>query len=331
MQNISLTYQNPVYDQYMADPFIMAHTVRYYAYGTSPEPLDGRWFPVLESGDMVHWESRGGALYPPLGADEFWAPAVAFWDGVFVLYYSAHGIEGRDHQLRVATSISPLGPFQDTGQVLSPNDPFSIDAHPFQDADGQRYLFYAHDFLESSTSYRVGTGIVVDRLLDHTRLEGQPRLVVRPHADWQLFQTARRMYDCVYDWYTVEGPAVLVRNNRYYCFYSGGSWKCDNYGISYVVSDHPLGPYRLSPQSDGPILKSVPGKVIGPGHNSWVQTEGTGQFFAVYHAWDAARTRRLMRIDPVFWDNDQPYFDGPTWTPQDLFRTSPSNSAQEAG
>src|SRR4051812_15431777 len=115
------TYTNPVYDQYFADPFVLRHNGRYYAYGTGPT-TDGRPFPMLESADLIHWEPRGGALIPP-GGDAFWAPEVAYHDNTFYLYYSAHGIEGRDHQLRVATSRDPLGPFKDAGRVLVPDEP----------------------------------------------------------------------------------------------------------------------------------------------------------------------------------------------------------------
>jgi GH43 family beta-xylosidase len=305
-----LTYENPVYDQYLADPFVLEHEGHYYAYGTGPT-VDGKCFPLIYSTDLVHWESKGCALLPVAGASEFWAPEVAYHDGTFYMYYSAHGINGRDHQLRVATSHAPLGPFEDTGCLLAPDDPFTIDAHPFQDVDGQWYLFYAHDFLTQEDDYRVGTGIVVDRLVSMTQLAGEPRVVVRPHADWHLFRLQRSMYGSVYDWYTIEGPAMRFHNDKYYCFYSGGAWEHDNYGVFYVIADHPLGPYRRPTDTDGPILRSVPGKVIGPGHNSFT-TGPDGEEYIVYHGWDAKMTARLMRIDPLRWDGDHPVILGPT-------------------
>src|SRR3954449_2705441 len=54
----SLTYSNPVYDGYFADPAVI-RTSRgdYWAYGTGHGPeRDGRQFPVLHSPDLVHWE-----------------------------------------------------------------------------------------------------------------------------------------------------------------------------------------------------------------------------------------------------------------------------------
>src|SRR5690606_38307841 len=110
------------------------------------------------------------------------------------------------------------------------------------------------DFLTLDGDQRVGTGIVVDRLIDMTRLAGAPHTVVRPHADWQLFQAQRPMYGGVYDWHTIEGAATRVHQGKIYCFYSGGAWERENYGVSYVAADHPLGPYER-PAHDGPLLK----------------------------------------------------------------------------
>jgi len=313
---MQLTYVNPVYDQYFADPFVLRHAGRYYAYGTGPEGPERMQFPVLTSADLVQWECVGWALTPLPEANQYWAPEVAFSEGVFYLYYSADGVAGRDHQLRVATSATPTGPFVDTGRVLAPNTPFSIDAHPFQDRDGSWYLFYARDFLTSDGDHRVGTGIVVDRMRDMMTLAEEPRIVVRPYSDWQLFEAQRAIYGGVFDWHTVEGPAVRIHQGHYYCFYSGGAWRNDNYGVSYVIADHPLGPYRR-PAHETRLLKSVPGKVIGPGHNSFVLGPD-GCEYAVYHAWPPDMSARLMRLDRLIWQGADPVIEGPTLTPQNI-------------
>ncbi|MBX3062706.1 MAG: glycoside hydrolase family 43 protein [Anaerolineae bacterium] len=303
----------------MADPFVLRHANRYYAYGTAPKQADGRHFPVLESSDLINWQPRGGALIPP-GGDEFWAPEVAYQDGLFYLYYSVRGLEGRDHHLRVATSKQPIGPFTDCSLRLVPDEPFTIDAHPYRDVDGTWYLFYSQDFLSQDGDWRVGTGIVVDRMVSMTALEGKPQLVVRPFADWQLFQSQRAMYDNVYDWYTIEGAALRVHNGRYYCFYSGGAWERENYGVSYVVAEHPLGPYQ---RVEGlPLIRSIPAQVIGPGHNSFTHAPNEEEVI-VYHGWDAEKQNRLMRVDRLLWNGDKPIINGPTWTPQPSFSSLP--------
>jgi GH43 family beta-xylosidase len=311
---------NPVYGEYFADPFVLSHQGTYFAYGTAPDAGGGWAFPVLQSTDLVYWQNMGWALQKPTGALDCWAPEVAWADGRFFMYYSTVMPGEQGQRLRVATSDMPLGPFKDAGLALVPDQPFSIDAHPFRDADGQWYLYYARDFVPPEVSDYVGTGIVVDRLLAMTRLAGDPRLVVRPHAAWQLFESQRAMYGAIYDWHTIEGPAVRRHNGRYYCFCSGGAWASECYGVSYVVADRPLGPYRLPDRVAGPIFRSVPGRVLGPGHNSFVAAPDGQQEYSVYHAWDPAMTARLMRIDRLDWLGDEPILNGPTWDSQPMPR-----------
>lgn len=311
------TYQNPVYPDTMADPFVLKHEGAYYAYGTAPGGADGRQIPVLRSTDLVDWEPLGHALLPN-GAEHYWAPEVAFHEGRFYMYYSSGSApEGTDQQLRVAVSNDPAGPFTDTGRILVPDQAFSIDAHPYRHTDGHWYLFYCVDFLEEAGEHRVGTGIVVDRLLDMQTLEGKPQVVVRPHQDWHVFRKERPMYGGVYDWHTVEGAFVQVHAGRIYCFYSGGAWERENYGISYVVADHPLGPYR-TPEGghEALVMRSRPGAVIGPGHNSFTTSPDGSQTWIVYHAWDVAQTTRRMCIDLLEWEGERPVTKGPSSGPQ---------------
>jgi GH43 family beta-xylosidase len=312
------TYRNPVYPEVMADPFVLRHDGAYYAYGTAPAGPDGRQVPVLRSTDLVHWDPIGHALLP-IGETHYWAPEVAAHDGRFYMYYSAGSApEGTDQKLRVAVASHPAGPFVDSGKLLVPDQAFAIDAHPFRAEDGQWYLFYCVDFLELADDYRVGTGIVVDRLVDMTTLAGDPRVVVRPHADWHVFRKGRAMYGGVYDWHTVEGAAVLFHDGRYYCFYSGGAWERDNYGVSWVVAEHPLGPYARPEGGQEPLLMRTPrnGELIGPGHNSFTVAPAGDATWIVYHAWDRAQTGRRMCIDRLDWNGDVPSTPGPTWTDQ---------------
>jgi beta-xylosidase len=305
-------YTNPVYDGYFADPFVLRHGDVYYAYGTIAER--GRTLPALRSDDLVEWRPLGDVLEPLDPAREvYWAPEVAQVDGTFHMYYSAGREEGEEHQLRVARADAPEGPFVDVDVVLCPKDPFSIDAHPFRDEDGRWYLFYCLDFLEGE---RVGTGIVVDELPEPTRLAGAPREVVRPFADWNLFQRDRFWYGRTWDWYTVEGPFVRKRGGRYYCFFSGGAWRQPNYGVSYAVADDPLGPWRVAGHDGPTILRTIPGSVLGPGHASIVASPSRREDWIVYHAWDPGATARLMRIDRLEWTDAGPRCEGPSLEPR---------------
>src|SRR6185295_18254923 len=93
---------------------------------------------------------------------ELWAPAVAEAEGRFFLYYSSGDASKPFHQLRVAESDRPEGPYRDTAALTEPaSQPFAIDAHPFRDRDGRWYLFYARDFLDTAGGARAGTALVV--------------------------------------------------------------------------------------------------------------------------------------------------------------------------
>jgi GH43 family beta-xylosidase len=161
----------------------------------------------------------------------------------------------------------------------------------------------------------VGTSLVVDRLVDMTQLAGEPVPVLTATADWQLFKRRRSMYGAVYDWYTLEGPFVVKRLGRYWCLYSGGAWNSPDYGVSYAVADSPLGPWT-EPDVVGPaLLRSLPGRLEGPGHCS-VTVGPDGHDYVVYHAWDPAHTARRMCIDRLDWTPDGPRTNGPTADPQ---------------
>ena len=308
MSGVAATFTNPVFPGYFADPFVLRHGDAYYAYGTGIGRTDAAAIQILRSHDLVSWQPVGHAMVPVdgLAPADHWAPEVAAHEGRFYLYFSA-GVEDREHRIRVAVADRPEGPFWPAG-ILTPDEPFAIDPHPFRDDDGQWYLYYARDELDGD---RVGTTIVVDRLVEMNRLAGNPVSVIRPSADWQLFRARRQMYGAVYDWHTVEGPFVVKRRGRYWCLYSGGAWHSATYGVSYGVADSPTGPF-LEPSSGGPaLLRSRPGELEGPGHSSVIQGPD-GADYLVYHAWDADHTARRMCIDRLEWTDEGPQTSGPT-------------------
>ena len=177
-------YLNPVYRHSFPDPFVLRHGGHYFAYATG-HAKDGGVFDVLTSPDVVNWTYVGAAMQPlDDPAPFYWAPEVIHSEGKFYMYYSV-GNETLMH-LRVAVSERPDGGFVDAGVRLTAED-FAIDAHVFIDDDGKRYLFYATDFLEHS---HIGTGTVVDRMIDWFTLEGKPRPVTRAKYDWQVYDPA---------------------------------------------------------------------------------------------------------------------------------------------
>jgi beta-xylosidase len=307
------TYQNPVYAGSMPDPSVILHQGVYYAFGTTGagRTPDGRIFTTLRSRDLVQWEDLGGALVPPPDdrRHQYWAPEVVEAGGKFYLYYSMGGVEPEKFQLRVAISSHPEGPYVDNGSPLvdCEKNRFTIDAFPFRDRDGQWYLYYARNFTNSAPGEHPGTALVVDRLIDMTRLAGDCRVVVRARHDWTLYEANRRMdvYNATFDWHTIEGPCVLKHKGKYYCFYSGSNYQTERYGVDYVVADHPLGPWS-GQGTEARVLRGVPGKVRGPGHHSIVPSPDHKSLWVVYHAWDPAMRKRQMNIDPLVWTPEGP-------------------------
>lgn len=314
-----ITYSNPVWPGYFADPFILPVGDRYYAYGTGTE-LDAdaggakRAFTILQSRDLATWERVGGALVPRPGTEghSFWAPEVAQEGGQFFLYYSsAPPDRDEQHRIHVAVADRPEGPFVTVGSVLPESEGFCIDAHPFRDPrDGRWYLFFAKDFFGE----RTGTGLAVVSLsTDLLHAAGPSREVLRANADWQIYERNRTLYGRQWPaWHTVEGPCVVAHAGRYYCFYSGGNWQTRDYGVSYASADAPLGPW-VHARSIGPaVLRESPPDILGPGHNSYVVAPDHRTELLVYHAWDATRSARRMCLDPLVWTEHGPRCLGPT-------------------
>ena len=308
--------QNPVYPGYFADPFVWEADGEYFAIGTGPDEASGqvekhrRIFPLLRSRDFLHWTPAGEALErpdPALGST-FWAPEVVAAAGRFWLYYSV-GFGDTRHRIRVAASNGPLGPYRDVRDdpLVAPDDPpFAIDPHPFRDMDGTWRLFYARDCLDSGSGIRAGTALAVDHLVSMDRTAGEERTILRARHDWQRFQANRPIYGGVYDWHTLEGPFVRRNNERYYCFFSGGRWENETYGVDYCVADALDGPWSDEGNDAGArVLHTLPGRVIGPGHNSIV-TGPDRREYVVFHAWDPAMTARRMWIEPLMWTAEGP-------------------------
>jgi GH43 family beta-xylosidase len=306
-------YLNPVYPASCADPFVLKHRNEYWCYCTGWWH-DGRCFGVLHSRDLVHWREFGGAMLPyDREATCYWAPEVWYENGRFLLYYS---VGNEVHmQIRVAESAHPAGPFVDCGVRLTQEE-FAIDPHVFLDDDGTRYLFYATDFLQHT---HIGTGTVCDRMLDVYTLAGAPQPITRARYDWQVYDPQRASKGGV-RWHTIEGPFVLKRKGRYYQMFSGGNWMNETYGATYASSTSVLGGDEWEQLTDGervlPILRTLPGQVIGPGHNSAVRGPDNQQWFCIYHRWSETRDERVLAIDRLDWVGERLTVLGPSVTSQ---------------
>ncbi|PYS99900.1 MAG: hypothetical protein DMF63_09505 [Acidobacteria bacterium] len=307
------TYLNPVYPKSFPDPFVLKHDGNFYGYSTGSAE-DGNVFEVITSTDLVNWTVIGGAMTPLQPSPPFyWAPEVTYSNGRFYLYYSS----GNETlmEIRVAVSDKPDAGFLDSGHRLTYED-FAIDAHVFIDDDGSKYLFYATDFLEYT---QIGTGTVVDRMIDWFTLAGEPHPVTRAKYDWQIYDPNRKEKGGV-RWHTVEGPTVLKRKGIYYEMFSGGNWQNTTYGVSFATADTIDVRDEWEQFSDGekvlPILRTEPGVIVGPGHNSVVRGPNNRELYCVYHRWTDAG--RVLAIDRMDFTGRRIFVVGATHTPQPI-------------
>jgi GH43 family beta-xylosidase len=275
---------------------------------------------VHRSPDLVHWEFMGFALEPAESGwawSDLWAREVVYERGTFYMYISATSRrdpssdrdrwdegEGDDgaRRLGVARSPNPLGPFVIDDQPLL--DDWSIDGHPFRDDDGQMWLFYNVRTQATRVGEARGTGTVCDRLLAPDRLEGAPSIVTFPSQAWE------GPYG---DWYWNEGPYVLKRRGVYYQLYSGGFYWDGTYAIGFASAPDPRGPWTKNPTN--PIFHSH-GRILGPGHNSFVFGPDAATRYAVYHAYLEGEAGRKVHLDRHYWRGDRPLVVGPTDGPQ---------------
>jgi arabinan endo-1,5-alpha-L-arabinosidase len=157
-----------VFERTFPDPFVLKFGSVFYGHATGRSINGDRVFSVIQSADLIEWEDTGAAMVPKeSGPPLYWAPEVTYSQGRFYLYSSC-GNE-INMELRIAVSDRPDSGFVDSGIRLT-DEQFAIDPHVFIDNNGEKYLLYATDFLEHS---HIGTGTVVDRMLDWFRLEGR--------------------------------------------------------------------------------------------------------------------------------------------------------------
>jgi xylan 1,4-beta-xylosidase len=274
------TYSNPIFtEDNPADPHVILVDGTYYLYATT----HGRGYDAFTSTDLVHWKDHGAVFRTPRGGA--WAPDVFHnkrGDGKFYLYYTDDDPNAPpgplDKQIGVAVSDSPLGPFVDK-KVLAAG---SIDAHMFQDDDGQYYLYYVEIV--------GGFKIFAQRMADPLTPEGDRIEVMRPTEPWEMMSG-----------HVTEGPFMLKRNGTYYLTYSGTGADSPNYAIGYATSKSPLGPFEKF--GGNPIAHRAKG-VYGPGHHCVVDGPD-GQMWMVYHQKYSDRTsyRRFLALDPMWFDD----------------------------
>jgi len=285
----------PVYDADAPDPDVIRVGSTYYAYTTGS---DLRNVPVLESGDLVHWQLVGDAL-PVLPSwstfGRTWAPGVVEIGGQFVMFYATEVATTGDECISEALSATPAGPFTDGSPgplVCQSALGGSIDPDPFVAADGTPYLYWKSNAGDSPLPATIWAAQLSP---DGATLASGAYAVLSQNEPWES---------------TVESPAMVETGGGDVLFFSGGLWDSAGYGVGYASCTGPLGP--CATPDAAPVLHSD-GRRLGPGGESLVE-DPSGQWWMAYHAWDgpssdysyAEGDYRSLWVAPVSFDGATP-------------------------
>jgi GH43 family beta-xylosidase len=282
------------------DPSVIREPHRQYSmYMACTSDFARNAFPIWGSNNGVRW-TKLGPVFPhghgpswaiPAGRrhGRYWAPDLHWFDGHWVLYFSAqltaatkrtlnpasHGkfaigvatttdlrsghwttallhYSGQFNQLR-----SESHNHERTGGVIDPNE--------FENpVTGQRYLVWAKQSNEIFLGELSADGLTLE--------PGVQRILV-PSTPWEC---ANRKGTC-----TIEGPVGYWYDNVAYILYSASSTWSGTYAVGVAASTAPLSvPFAKDPD---PILTSS-GDLLGPGGTSEPVTAPDGSPIIYFHS-----------------------------------------------
>jgi arabinan endo-1,5-alpha-L-arabinosidase len=263
--------------------------------------------PTLRSMDLVEWEYIGDAFttlpeYATSSAG-LWAPEIAFFNDKYYLYYTVTETKQGGSAIGVATSTSPVGPWEHSATpVVAPHAPpccvndkrWVFDPEILDAGNGKRYIYYGSYF----------GGISVRELSE----DG-----LTSNVQTQVEVTAANRY---------EAANVFKHKDFYYLL--GSATNCCNgeltgYSVFAGRSLSPTGPFvdregvplTLDRVGGTPVLHQNGNRWVGAGHNS-VVVDDAGRHWMFYHAIDRHRpffagrrdVKRPLLLDAVDWTPD---------------------------
>ena len=178
------------------------------------------------------------------------APDCVERDGKYYFYFCAN------HDIGVAVSDSPTGPFQDAlGRPLIENaqiKTFSIDPHVLIDDDGQAYLYFGNG---TPTVYRLNRDMI--------SFNGPP-------VEFELKEFR-------------EGTVVFKRAGKYYFMWSIDDARSPDYRLGWGVADSPFGPVVSPAAEEDFIVLRQNGAAVATAHHGVVNVPGTDRWYVAYH------------------------------------------------
>ena len=270
-----------------ADPFILkGGDGKFYIYASGAEGVHVYSAPTL-TGEYQYL----GRAFCREGKKEYWAPSVIMLDGKYYMYVSfvdESSDDPHDQTMHVAVSDSPAGPFGDAKALIAP---FSIDSHVVKNEAGL-FIFYSINDYDAD---RAGTYIAVDKLSDPFTVAGNPKRVVVPTIDEEIFM--RNRFKEGQHWHTLEGAFYFEKDGYHYVIYSGNCYQNEYYYLGYAVcktDEKDLTKIDFVKYPDPNTYKPLIAKndfEAGTGHNSVIEVDG--EYYCIYHGRDIPPDPRL--------------------------------------
>lgn len=327
INSIKDTYQDISSFQYHAkwsvynvhDPSIKKFGEYYYcystdvAYGFSIRP----GIQIRRSKDLVEWHFMGWVFpdIPIQGANYIkgqggtpnsgiWAPYIMKINGTYRLYYSLSSPTPRLSVIGLATASSPLGPWKESGIVVTSTDNNTVQTNAIDPSvivtpSGEKWMYYGSAW----------DGIYILKLNPSTGLAANPgdkgmRIAQRGFTNGQINGN-------------IEGPEIIYNKKlRKYFLFISYDWLETKYNVRVGRSDNPQGPFYdfngidLNTEQDNSPMILAPyqfkghGGWQGTGHCS-VFTNDDGQYFMAHQARPSVNKYFMdLHVRKMFWTKD---------------------------
>lgn len=287
-ENNAVTWTNPVFEGWYADPEGFVDGDKLWVYPTSSLPYgEQTYLDAYSTTNLVNWEKHPDIITNKQVKwvwQALWAPSIVKKDGMYYLFFAGNDVhEGEVGGIGVACSERPEGPFEDMlGKPLIQeivNGAQPIDQFVFNDpVSGDWYMYYGGW-----------------RHCNVVRLAPDFKSLI-PFEDGDMFK------EITPEGY-VEGPFMLYREGKYYFMWSEGTWTRPDYHVAYAISDSPFGPFHR----EETILQTDESIGTGAGHHSVVKDPRSDGYLIVYHRHplnDDDGNHRVVCIDPLLFTPD---------------------------
>lgn len=283
-----------VQGKFQPDPFIFEDNGKLYLFVTDAKGVEA--YSADDLFGIWHYE---GIIASFDGCRDYWAPSIIKYNGHYYLYFSC-STDDTFQFMHTAVSDSPLGPYTNLTRFY---DFFSIDSHVVETESGL-FLWYSQDNTDCD---RIGTRIFIDKLLDPMTPARQPREVIVPTMDEEIYEYNRFGKE---NWHTLEGAFWFREGEWQYVMYSGACYRNDTYHIGYAAAKS-----NESDLTQVPFVKHTNGGKFDPviikndfeegtGHHSVIKYKG--QYYAIYHGrnwvsdkngeYEEGRTARVCKL-----------------------------------